>query len=161
MYVFMGMQGSERTNRVDVMDVASKEWAQPRCDGTGRDYKDPVLEPAAEPGELAPDPLPPPRMYAASWLFGSVLFAHGGEGTAAPEDEGGDGIDASEFLPEGDENPTHAFLAARDPNRRGYVEKTVLLNSRPSRICLSDCWSIDTAMLPLRWVYVRASAARS
>ena len=85
-------------------------------------------------------------MHAASFLFGSSIYVHGGEGvTTATAAE----LSPGDYLPEGDENPTASYL-----QKHGFVEKTILSEHRPPSTCLDDCWCLDTQATPLRWVKV-------
>ena len=148
LYVFCGMENSVRVNTVAVLDLVTKVWSFPKCDGTDEvnntpGYVSPLGLRALGSVTIIqeePSPLPPPRMHAASFTVGTNIYVHGGEGASVPcPDE--NGLSDDFYLAEDE------FVS----KKTAFVEKTVLSDNRPPRTCLDDCWCLDTASVPMRW----------
>lgn len=150
LYVIGGMEAANRTNKTAVLNTVTKKWTQPLCDGTGRDVTDLKGEPhqGKEEGKVdaKPQPLPPPRVHAASFVWGPSIYIHGGEGASYLPVKNDRGSDADMYLPEGMEDLNEAFTM-----KKQFIEKVVLSDTRPPRTCLDDCWVLDTSKHPLAW----------
>jgi len=169
LYMFGGMERSNRVNSTIVFGLKNKKWSQPTCDGTGGNLlpskamknnsndttttttttttSKPISPSKVVPKRVEKQPLPPPRMHAASFAWGATIYIHGGESALTKNPDGSlqynaPGIDF--YLNEGD--PNDAFR-----KQQQFVESTVLSDSRPPRTCLDDCWALDTAKQPLFW----------
>ncbi|GMI09170.1 hypothetical protein TrVE_jg12647 [Triparma verrucosa] len=140
MYVFGGMENANRTNSTVVLDLKSKRWSRPMCDGTDRD----TSEANANFGDTQVKPLPPPRTHCAHFIYGPHLYIHGGEGASLPPSERHNKDD--HHLPETDDDLNAAFS-----NKKQFVEITVLSDARPPRTCMDDMWMLDTSKRPLSW----------
>ena len=103
MYVFGGMENANRTNSTVVLDLKSKRWSRPMCDGTDRD----TSEANANFGDTQVKPLPPPRTHCAHFIYGPHLYIHGGEGASLPPSERHNKDD--HHLPETDDDLNAAF----------------------------------------------------